>query len=249
MPEILPSSSGQASPTATSGGNGFRAVEARAHHGAASTRGISVLPTEALQPQEAGEGDVENDPKIARAEADKALLRACLSGGEAAFSALYGRLSPPLFSMIFEILKHQKDAEDVLQESFVQMWKKAPTYDPHRGNVFTWSVMIARNKAIDRLRARHRRSSLNAAAAAEAEAAPTVSAASADDLLSQRDEHDRVRAALSRIPAKQLVAIKLAFFGGLTQSEIAEELGAPLGTIKARIRRGLVALRSEVATV
>ena len=186
---------------------------------------------------------------LERAETDQELLRACLSGGEAAFSALYGRLSPPLFSVIFEILKHQKDAEEVLQESFVEMWKKAATYDPHRGDVFTWSVMIARNKAIDRLRARLRRSNLNDAAAAEAEAAPSVSAASADDLVSQRDEHERVRAALSQIPAKQLVAIKLAFFGGLTQSEIAEELGAPLGTIKARIRRGLVALRSQLATL
>ena len=150
--------------------------------------------------------------------------------------------------MIFEILKHQKDAEDVLQESFVQMWKKAATYDPHRGNVFTWSVMIARNKAIDRLRARHRPYNLSDAAAGETEAAPPVSTASADYLVRQRDEHERVRAALSQIPAKQLVAIKLAFFGGLTQSEIAEELGAPLGTIKARIRRGLVALRSQLAT-
>jgi len=186
---------------------------------------------------------------LERTTADQALLRGWLSGEEAAFSALYRRLAPALLSMVYGIVAHQKDAEDVLQETFVQMWKKAATYDAQSATVFTWSVMIARHKAIDRLRERHRRYNLSDAAAAEAEAAPPVSAASADDLLSQRDEHDRVRAALSRIPAKQLVAIKLAFFGGLTQSEIAEELGAPLGTIKARIRRGLVALRSQLATV
>ena len=192
---------------------------------------------------------MENDPKIACAEADKELLRACLSGEEAAFSELYGRLSPPLFSMVFEILKHQKDAEDVLQESFVQIWKKAATYDPQRGNVFTWSVMIARSKAIDRLRARHRREQLGEAAAAESEAVPSAVAVSADNLLSQRDEREHVRAALGHLPPIQRTAIDLAFFGGLTQSEIAEKLGAPLSTIKARIRRGLVALRSQLATV
>ena len=185
---------------------------------------------------------------LERTAADQALLRGWLSGEEAAFSALYRRLAPALLSMVYGIVAHQKDAEDVLQETFVQMWKKAATYDAQSATVFTWSVMIARNKAIDRLRARHRRCNLSDAAAAEAEAAPPVSAASADDLVSQHDEHERVRAALNQIPAKQLVAIKLAFFGGLTQSEIADELGAPLGTIKARIRRGLVALRSQLAT-
>ena len=184
-----------------------------------------------------------------RAEADKALLRRCLAGEEGAFSLLYRRLSPSLFSMVYEILKDQKDAEDVLQEAFVQMWKKASTYDPQRSNVFTWSVMIARNKAIDRLRSRQRRFQLSEAAAAESEVTPQEEVLQADDLLSKRDERDRVRAALSQIPAAQRDAIDLAFFGGLTQSEISEKLGAPLGTVKARIRRGLLALRDVLKNV
>lgn len=138
--------------------------------------------------------------------------------------------------MVFEIVKHQTDAEDVLQEVFVQIWKKAATYDPQRSSVFTWSVMIARSKAIDRLRARQRRYQLAEAAAAESEVVSPASATPADDL-------ERVRTALSRIPSSQRTAIDLAFFTGLTQSEISERLGAPLGTVKARIRRGLLALR------
>ncbi|MGI8430972.1 MAG: sigma-70 family RNA polymerase sigma factor, partial [Chthoniobacterales bacterium] len=128
------------------------------------------------------------------------------------------------------------------------MWKRAATYDPDRGTFFSWSLKIARNKAIDRLRARQRGYKLSEAAATEAAAVPPVSAATPDDLVSQRDEDERVRAALSRIAPTQVDVIRLAFFGGLTQTEIAEKLGAPLGTVKARIRRGLLALRAELVT-
>lgn len=178
-----------------------------------------------------------------RSEGDAALLRGCLSGREADFSAFYRRLSPPLFGMVYQIVQHQTDAEDVLQEVFVQLWKKGAAYDPARGTVFTWSVMIARHKAIDRLRARQRRHQLVEAATAESEAAFRASPSFAPDPPSQRGDHERVHTALSHISPPQRAAIELAFFSGLTQPEIAEKLGAPLGTIKARIRRGLLALR------
>ena len=192
--------------------------------------------------------DTADSAKRDRAEADKALLQACLAGGEVAFAALYSRLAPCLFSTVFAIVRNQKDAEDVLQEAFVQMWKKAPTYDPQRANVFTWSLMIARRKAIDRVRAQQRRSRLGEAAALEHETALPDSPKPADELHSERDERARIRAALSQISDTQRVAIDLAFFGGLTQSEISARLGTPLGTVKARIRRGLLALRNELAT-
>jgi len=195
-------------------------------------------------------GEVASDRAalaLERTEADQELLRGWLSGGDVAFAALYRRLSPPLFSMVYGIVGHQKDAEDVLQETFVQMWKQAATYDAERGNVFTWSVMIARNRAIDRVRARQRRQRLIEAAAAEFETVAPSGATIADDLLGHREEREQVSAALRRIPAVQRAAIDLAFFRGLTQGEIAEKLGAPLGTIKARIRRGLLALRDLLA--
>ncbi|MDQ6655718.1 MAG: sigma-70 family RNA polymerase sigma factor [Verrucomicrobiota bacterium] len=185
--------------------------------------------------------------KEARAEPDKALLLACRSGEHAAFAALYSRFAPPLFSAVFAIVKNQKDAEDVLQEAFVQMWKKAAAYDPQRGSVFTWSVMIARNKAIDRVRSQQRRSRMTEAATLESQTAFPDSPKAADELHGDRDERERVRAALSQISDAQRTAIDLAFFSGLTQSEIAAKLGAPLGTVKAWIRRGLMALRDELA--
>ncbi|CAN5785047.1 sigma-70 family RNA polymerase sigma factor [soil metagenome] len=185
--------------------------------------------------------------KVERDVADKAILLRCAAGSEAAFQELYARLAPVLVAMIFEILRHQKDAEDVLQEVFVQLWKKAGAYDPARGTVFTWAVTIARHKAIDRFRASHRRHTLLENAAAENAIITPEAVAPADDILMQRDEGKRVRAALRKIPAAQSAAIQLAFFGGLTQSEIAQKQGAPLGTIKARIRRGLFALRDSLA--
>ena len=191
--------------------------------------------------------DVTHNEKRERAEIDKALLQACRSGGEVAFTALYTRLAPSLFSAVFAILKNQKDAEDVLQEAFVQMWNKASNYDPQRGSVITWSMMIARSKAIDRVRAQQRRSRLDEAAALEHETAFPDLPKAADELHSERDERARVRAALTQISDTQRIAIDLAFFSGLTQVEISARLGTPLGTVKARIRRGLRALREELA--
>jgi len=152
--------------------------------------------------------------------------------------------------MIYQILQDQKESEDVMQEAFVQMWKKASTYDGSRSALFTWAVMISRNKAIDRLRARQRRSRTVDAAAAELEAAPPEATEQADDALGRSEERLRVRSALSSLPVPQREAIDLAFFGGMTQVEISARLGAPLGTVKARIRRGLLSLRDalEVAT-
>ena len=206
----------------------------------------SGIPSEP-SPLRALKSDAADTAKRHRAEADKALLLACLSGGEIAFSALYTRLAPSLFSAVFAIVRNQKDAEDVMQEAFVQMWNKAAAYDAQRGSVFTWSMMIARSKAIDRVRAQERRTRLGEAAALEQETAFPDSPKSADELHTERDERARIRAALGAISDTQRVAIDLAFFSGLTQVEISARLGMPLGTVKARIRRGLVALREELA--
>lgn len=202
-----------------------------------------------LQPAGGSLMESQNEiTKVERDAADKAILLRCASGSEAAFQEVYARLAPTLFAMIFEILRHQKDAEDVLQEAFVQLWKKARAYDPERGTVFTWAVTIARHKAIDRFRASHRRHTLHENAAVENAIMVREPVAPADDLLMQRDEGKRVRAALREIPAAQSAAIQFAFFSGLTQSELAQKLGAPLGTIQARIRLGLLALRDGWAT-
>ena len=175
--------------------------------------------------------------------ADRELMDRVVAGDELAFQDLYRRLSPGLFSMVYQILQDQKEAEDVLQEAFVQMWKKASTYDDQRSALFTWAVMISRNKAIDRLRGRQRRARLVEDATPELSAASADFESGADVLSSQSDERKRIRGALSALPALQREAIELAFFSDMTQAEVSAKLSEPLGTVKARIRRGLLTLR------
>lgn len=152
--------------------------------------------------------------------------------------------------MIYAILHDQKESEDVLQEAFVQMWKRSATYDPARSSLFTWAVMISRHKAIDRLRSRQRQSRLSEAIASESDALSVSRPADrADNALARSDERERVRAALAQLGEMQREAIDLAFFAGLTQTQISERLGAPLGTVKARIRRGLLALREVLREI
>jgi RNA polymerase sigma-70 factor, ECF subfamily len=193
-------------------------------------------------------GKSRSAEQINQDAADRALMQQVVAADEAAFASFYRRFSPGVFSMIYEILRDQKEAEDVLQESFVQMWKKAATYEPERSSVFTWAVMISRNRAIDRVRARQRRARTAEAAAAEAAVTPQEEVPRADEVMGSNEQRDRVRLALSQLPEAQRHAIDLAFFGGLTQAEISTQLDAPLGTVKARIRRGLLALRDVLSS-
>jgi RNA polymerase sigma-70 factor (ECF subfamily) len=180
----------------------------------------------------------ETRPQSGRDD-DADLAARMKTGDEGAFAIFYDRFAPGVFSMIYTILRDQKESEDVLQEAFLQMWKRTATYDSARSSLFTWAVMISRHKAIDRLRARQRQSRLIDAAAVELnERLTSPGHGEGSDPFARRDERERVRAALA-----QREAIDLAFFAGLTQTEIAEKLGTPLGTVKARIRRGLLALR------
>lgn len=182
-------------------------------------------------------------------EADAELVRQMTSGDVNAFTNFYDRFAPGLFSMIYAILRDQAESEDVLQEAFVQMWKRTATYDATRSSLFTWAVMISRHKAIDRLRSRQRHSRLAEAVGNEPEDFTTAPVDRADNLLARSDEREKVRAALSQLGAAQREAIDLAFFAGLTQTQISEKLGTPLGTVKARIRRGLLALRDVLGKV
>jgi RNA polymerase sigma-70 factor (ECF subfamily) len=183
-------------------------------------------------------------------EADADLVGRMSDGNEDAFATFYDRFAAGLFSLIYGILRDQKESEDVLQEAFVQMWKRIGTYDARRSSLFTWAVMISRHKAIDRLRSRQRQSRLSEAIASEMNAVPVSAPADhADNALARSDERERVRAALAQLSEAQREAIDLAFFSGLTQTQISERLGTPLGTVKARIRRGLLALREVLGGI
>lgn len=170
---------------------------------------------------------------------DAELLRAVAAGDESALAAIYDRYSSILLGLLLRILHSRAEAEDVLQEVFVQVWRRADSFDESRGRGFTWLVTLARSRAIDRLRALDSRQ--RAATASAAEPSEVVSDASLDAFRSEQREI--VRSALSQLTEDQRRTLLLAYEEGLTQSEIAARLNQPLGTVKTRTRAGLMKLR------
>ena len=164
----------------------------------------------------------------------------------AAFEQLYTRYSNILYATAMKFLKEDADAQDVVQDVFIQIWDKAKLYDPAKGKPLTWALTMTRNRSIDRIRAIQRRTRLRDDFEKE-----TVADESAGirEALSGVDASERtqiLRDAVARLSPEQRKVIDLAFFGGLTQSEIADRLGEPLGTVKARARRGLMKLKEHL---
>ena len=187
--------------------------------------------------------DLSND----RSSQDADLMRRMAGGDKQACAELYDRFSQPLFSLALRILNDASEAQDIVQDVFLALWEKAAAFDRERGSTFGWAVTLVRNRAIDRLRTRRRRSTLlkETFAGDLPGGASVADPNSADDLMF-KEKTVAVRAALSSLPAEQLRALELAFFSGLTQQEIAAQLSEPLGTVKARIRRGLLKLRDTL---
>lgn len=179
---------------------------------------------------------------------DALLLKRVAAGDRAAFSELYDRFSKPLYSTAVRILTDTAEAQDVVHDAFVALWDKASTYEASRGTAFSWALTLTRNRAIDRLRSRRRRAELlENSAPSDLGLDENSSGPSADESADTSDQAAAVRAAVETLPSDQQSALKLAFFSGLTQEEIAARLSTPLGTIKARIRRGLLKLRERLA--
>ena len=171
--------------------------------------------------------------------ADVELLKAVARGDEQALAQLYDSYRLILFGLLVRILNSREEAEDVLQEVFLQVWRRARDFDETRGKPFTWLVTLARSRAIDRLRSLGARDRV--AQASVREAAEEVSDAARDTFRSE--QRALVTSALSQLPEEQKRPLVLAYFDGLTQSEIAAKLGAPLGTVKTRMRAGMIKLR------
>ena len=176
-------------------------------------------------------------------DAEIELLRRVAQGDRRGFDELYDRFSGVLFSTAYRVLNSQEAAEDVLQDVFVQIWEMAPLYDPARGKPLTWAITLTRNKAIDRLRATVRRNRLSEDMQRESQTQNQFDDRSSFDAASTGDTNKLVREAMQKLSKDQREAIELAFFSSLTQPEIAERLNEPLGTVKARIRRGMMRLR------
>jgi RNA polymerase sigma-70 factor (ECF subfamily) len=170
-------------------------------------------------------------------------MKAIAARDEAALAKLYDRYRVIVFGLLMRILNNREEAEDVLQEVFLQVWRKAGDFDENRGRPFTWLVTLGRSRGIDRLRTLASRERVAAAGAREV--VEQVSDAATDAFKSE--QRGLVNSALAQLPDEQKRPLMLAYFDGLTQSEIAARLGAPLGTVKTRMRTGLMRLRELLA--
>ena len=170
---------------------------------------------------------------------DVELLHAVARGDEVALARLYDSYRVILFGLMLRILRSRQEAEDVLQDVFLQVWNRAADFDESRGRPFTWLVTLARSRAIDRLRAlgSRERVAQNAAREIVEESSDAI-----EDAI-RAEEGRGVRNALHELPEDQRQALELAYFEGLTQSEIASRLKTPLGTVKTRMRSGMTKLR------
>ena len=168
------------------------------------------------------------------------------------FRQLHERYAGVLFSAAYQVLNDPAEAEDVLQDVFVQIWDKAHLYDRSRGKPLTWALTLTRNKSIDRLRSAQRRHRLKDEVEKETAVIEQRGAGGAQaggdsvERVYSREMNTLVRNAVLQLSNEQRQAIEMAFFGGLTQNEIAQRLDEPLGTVKARIRRGMIKLKDLI---
>ena len=178
-------------------------------------------------------------------ETQTQLLRRVAARDRQALADFYDQVAGVLYSTAIRILGDPQEAEEVIQDVFVQIWEKAPVFDIMLGTPFHWAVSITRNRSIDRLRSRQRRArvveELREEIGSDAEIYIPAATANLDT------EHiSIVRKAVINLPEEQRQAIEMAFFNGLTHAEIAVKLNEPLGTVKARIRRGMLKLRESL---
>lgn len=183
--------------------------------------------------------DARNRDKSAQ-DALSAALRAVAGGNRKALRSLYDRTSAKLMGICLRILKDRDEAEDVLQEVYISIWSRAGSFDPGKASPITWLATIARNRAIDKLRARKSRGEsvvLDEAFEVADEGPDGFAAAAA------KDESRRIHHCLGTLEDKAQQVIRTAFFEGLSYPELAARAGVPLGTIKSWIRRSLLRLR------
>jgi RNA polymerase sigma-70 factor, ECF subfamily len=172
---------------------------------------------------------------------DSALVERMMAGDEGALAALYDRYSGMIFAMLVRILRDQHAAEEVLQDLFLQLWRTASHFDASRGSLPAWLMVIGRNRAISRLRSRARYEMHDDIDAFPANA--LASSVNIEDETQRALLVQKLRAAMSALPREQREAVELAYFEGMTQTEIAAKTGSPLGTVKSRVRTAMQSLK------
>jgi RNA polymerase sigma-70 factor (ECF subfamily) len=176
--------------------------------------------------------------KLAR-EDDAQLIARVADRDAAALRKLYDRFAGRALAVAMRILGAPAEAEEVVQDAFVEVWRRAGQYDASRGGAATWITAIARNRAIDRLRTRGAQARAAEGAEKEAQAAGTTAASTPLEDVEQVQARARIQDALKSLPPEQRLVIELAYFEGLSQSEIAAKTGDPLGTVKGRVRSAM----------
>lgn len=171
------------------------------------------------------------------------LLERVARGDQAALLALYDRLGSTMLAVALRVTRDRSAAEEVVQEAMLAVWREAPGFDRSRGSAAAWLLTLTRNRAIDALRAQRRRGGYELRSA---EQAPDP-VPSPERMTAEAERAAAVRTALERLRPEQRVALELAYYSGLSHSEISNELGIPLGTIKTRIALAARALRDELA--
>jgi RNA polymerase sigma factor (sigma-70 family) len=172
---------------------------------------------------------------------DEELVEAVALADEDALGELYDRFAKVAYGLAYKILQDAALAEDAVQEAFLQIWRGAGTYRPERAKASTWLLTFVHRRAVDLVRREQKRRTLPVVGE------PQVADPGADEKAVERSRREIVQDALRRLPAEQREPIELAYYGGLTQSELAERLGQPLGTIKSRMFTGLQRLRVLLA--
>jgi RNA polymerase sigma-70 factor (ECF subfamily) len=166
---------------------------------------------------------------------DAALIARMRAGDQSAMADLYDRYSGVVYGVALRVLGNTTAAEDVVQEIFLQLWRNPRAFDAERGRLAPWLAVIARNRAIDHLRKRPREDDIDEL--------PISTGVDLESDSAQKLAIEKVRAALAQLPPDQCKALEMAYFQGMTHTEIAGKTGEPLGTVKTRIRTGLLALR------
>lgn len=205
------------------------------------------MPREPLEADLPGTGSPDPAPLVGappdRGTLLTALLREAAQGDETAFSRLYDEAAPLLMGLVRRVVRDEALSEEVLQEAFVEIWRQAPRFDPSRGSAHGWLCTIAHRRAVDTVRstaASRRRDGEDGMLRIQQEVVDVQE----EGIM--RIESRRVRDALDSLSPVQSAAIRLAYFDGCSQSEVAQALGIPLGTAKSRIRDGMAALRSRI---
>lgn len=168
---------------------------------------------------------------------DEEVLARVARADEAALAELYDRYGGVAYGLAHRILRDQSLAQDAVQEAFLAVWRTAASFDPRRGKASTWLLTFVHRRAVDVVRYEDRRR------ARPLDDAPIASGDATDETAAVREQRRAVQAALAQLPPDQREALELAYYGGLSQSELAERLGQPLGTIKSRMFTGLSRMR------